>query len=409
MARRKSLEDRHVLIQTEYEYEIEAAFTYGSKSYNIMKESIQYVYIDYNYREKILPVMYMSVNLDAALYNKFMPLQSKAKMTVWIKRKKKNYTSAVYSSVIRCSCDYFMQDDPNTFIELDKNDEDLGRNYKKTFIGLIKSDLVAQNKKTFEGIYRNTNTVSLAQAATSGMRIVMQPFEHNVDLEEFYCPTITTIGQFLAYLNSKYSFYNGAFTYFMDFEKTYLISNDGSYIDAKDGDHFPYVAFDIRDLTKHQAQMVGQVNDSKQRSYIIYVNASDANISIDRSTPQLTSGTMAINELGESNTKPIDTSAITSIEANIAATTVISSTDPNAAGTQSKIVEQNSDTLTIAKVGVDARIFTLNKQYLLSNYEQNPKYCGVYYLVHKSEIYLRSGACMQCQVMLSMRKSADFK
>lgn len=406
---RRSTTDRHILIQTEYEYEVEAAFTYGSRSYNIMRESIQYIYIDYDYRNKILPVMYMSVNLDATLYNKFLPLQNKAKMTIWLKRKKKDFTSAVYSSVIRCSCDYFMQDDPNTFIELDKNDADQGRNFKRTFIGLIKSDLIAKNKKTFEGIYRNTNTVSLAQAATVGMKMVMQPFEHNVELEEFYCPTITTIGQFLAYLNSKYSFYNGAFTYFMDFDKTYLISNDGSYIDAKDGDYFPYIAFDIRDLTKHQAQMVGQINDRRQKSYIIYVNASDANIVIDRSTPQLTSGTMAINELGESDTHPIDTSAITSIEANIAATTVISSTDPNAAETVSAIVEQNSDTLTIAKIGVDARIFTLNKQYLLSNYEQNPKYCGVYYLIRKREIYLRTGANMQCQITLSMRKSADFK
>ena len=57
---------------------------------------------------------------------------------------------------------------------------------------------------------------------------------------------------------------------------------------------------------------------------------------------------------------------------------------------------------------MDSRVFTLNKQYLLSNYEDNPKYCGVYYMTKKEEIYLRTGDQMTCQMTITLRKCADF-
>ena len=62
----------------------------------------------------------------------------------------------------------------------------------------------------------------------------------------------------------------------------------------------------------------------------------------------------------------------------------------------------------ITKVDMDSRVFTPNKQYLLCNYEDNPKYCGIYYMVDKKEIYLRNGNQMSCQMTITFKKSADF-
>ena len=80
----------------------------------------------------------------------------------------------------------------------------------------------------------------------------------------------------------------------MDFDKTYLRSNDGSYIDAKDGD-FRYVAFDIRDMTAHQALTTGMVEDPDQDAYIVYVPGQDAQITIDRVTSNLVGTVNAVD------------------------------------------------------------------------------------------------------------------
>ena len=235
----------------------------------------------------------------------------------------------------------------------------------------------------------------------------MQPFTNNIELESFSCPPIGTVGQFIAYVNSQYSFYNGSYIYFMDFDKTYLRSNDGSYIDAKEGG-YPYIAFDIRDMTEYQAQTIGIVEDSKQKAYVIYVDGANARITMNRSTSQLNGNVISINSEGSSTTANIDTSAITSIASNMNGANILRSDDPNAANVVASSIEESVGTLMITKTDMDSKIFTPNKQYLLSNYQDNPSYCGIYYLTGKEELYLRSGTALKCQITLGMKKTADF-
>ena len=57
---------------------------------------------------------------------------------------------------------------------------------------------------------------------------------------------------------------------------------------------------------------------------------------------------------------------------------------------------------------MDTRIFTPNKQYMLSYYNDNPGYCGLYYLVSKTEVYLMSGTDLKSQMTIMLKKCADF-
>ena len=58
---------------------------------------------------------------------------------------------------------------------------------------------------------------------------------------------------------------------------------------------------------------------------------------------------------------------------------------------------------------MDTRVFTPNRQYLLSNYEDNPKYCGTYYMVYKKEIYLRVGNVLKSQMTIGLKRISGFK
>ena len=395
---------------TTYIYDCELFFnSIDGTSTEILKDTIKYIIVEHDYRKAIMPVMYMKVNLVPSVYNKMVPEQGKSKLYLKLYRtRRKGSTSATAKKVIYDEFDYFMTDDPSGYKKLDTIGEEKGIAYKECFIGIIKLDLQKQNQRSFESVYKNTNMVSLVQNATSHMKMIIQPFANNEYFNYLVCPPVNTVGQFLAYLNTRKSFYNGSYTYYMDFDKTYLRSNDGSYIDAKDGD-YKYIAFDIRDLTANQALTNGMVEDPNQDAYIIYVAARDAQINVDRITSSLVSDIQAVDTKDGSTlqTAVVNTSYNTNIGTSGANVTHVS-VDPNAATNMSTRIAENSNTMIITKVDMDSRVFTPNKQYLLCNYEDNPKYCGIYYMVSKKEIYLRNGAQMTCQMTITFKKCADF-
>ena len=172
-----------------------------------------------------------------------------------------------------------------------------------------------------------------------------------------------------------------------------------------------YIAFDVEDLTQYQSLSTGIVEDDSQDAYIIYINANDAQVSTDRVTNELTSIVTSVDTAqgGEAtDVSIIDTSAITNITSNTNASNIITSTDPNAAANAATIIAENSNTLVVTKTDMDTRIFTPNKQYMLSYYNDNPGYCGLYYLVNKTEVYLMSGTNLKSQMTIMLKKCADF-
>lgn len=395
---------------TTFTYDCEVSFNNAetNTATEILKECVKYLLIEHDYTKRVMPIIYLKVNLTPSLYNAMVPQQGVSKIFLNLTRtRKQGSTSSCAKSVIRGEFEYYMTDDPNSYKEMDTIGESNGSAYKLCYIGLIQSDLQSKNKKSFEGIYKNTNMVSLVQEATKNMDIIIQPFANNTNITSFACPTVTSIGQFLQYLNQQYSFYSGSYIYYLDFDKTYLRSNDGSYIDAKDGDH-KYVAFDIRDMTNYNSLTSGMVDDEKQDAYVIFIESNNAQVSIDRVTSELNGQITNVSNGSVQETAAIDTSAITSIESNIAANTIITTTDPNGASNMATQIAENSDTLVVTKADMDSRVFTPNKQYMLSYYEDNPNYCGIYYLTKKQEVYLRNGDQMSCDMTITMKKSADF-
>lgn len=390
-----------------YVHDIELSFNYNRKSTTILKESVKYIIIDTDYRKRIMPIIYMNLSIQPSVYNSMVSSQGIGKLFLRIWSKDTTSNSSVEKTYIYDEFDYYMTDDPNAFKKLDETGESSGQAYKNTTIGLIKTDLVRMNAiSTSDTIYKNCNTASIVQNVMSKMsnKIIIQPFSNNIQLDNFPCPAFSTIGQFISYINSRYSFYNGSYVYFLDFDKTYLRSNDGSYIDIKDGD-FQYIAIDIRDLTSYQAFTTGLVIDKKQKAYIIYVDGNNANITTNRETQQQTSSITVIDSHGNmTQSQTIDTEYITNVTSSSNSTTVIKSDDPNAAQSSAATIYENTGQLIINKTSVDSRIFTLNKSYILANYQDNTKYNGTYYPIFKKELFVRTGDHMDNKITLGLQR-----
>lgn len=389
--------------QASYKYECELSLNYEGSSTPIMKEFVRYIIVQYDYKNRIMPIIYIRLGIPASIYNMMVPLQQKAKLYLKLYRYNGKGTSYLPKDYIYDEFDYYMTENPNSYKKLEVAGEEYGGSYKVCTLGLLKGSLTALNKKHFEGIYKDTNTMSLVKMAMGDMKAIIEPFINNSDIKNINIPPISTIGQFIAYINSQHSFYNGPYTYFMDFDKTYLLSNNGNYVDAKDGS-YQYVALDIRDFTSIKIKMPGMIIDEAQKSYIVYVDGSDVVITSDKIKPQLSSNVTTVNSEGETQTIEVDTSELTNVDYDEDSEVIVKSDDENAALSLSSMIEKTSGAIYIQKADLDSRVITPNKQILLANYEDNPKYCGKYYLISKEEIYARTGECLKCVINIGIQK-----
>ena len=62
-------------------YDCEMSFNLKNKSYDILPQVVKYIIIDYDYRQRVMPVIYINLNLEPALYNKMVPNQGVGKIS----------------------------------------------------------------------------------------------------------------------------------------------------------------------------------------------------------------------------------------------------------------------------------------------------------------------------------------
>ena len=394
--------------QSSFSYDFELSYIdKNNKEYLILPEAIQYVVIDYDYDNHIMPLIYMIGNIEANLYQRMKDNQFKGKVQFSLFKINKYGTSRTRTRYISDLFDYFIKDDPNPTKDLDKMVDGKGQAFKKCVVGLVKIELTTNNQKQFNTVYRNTNVMSIIQNATSHMKMVIEPFRFNDNVTEFSVPPISTVGQFVAFVDQNYSFYGSPYCYFMDFDKTYLKSNTGKWIDAKDG-KYPYIAFDVRDMSNYQSLVDGMIVDDEQMAYIVYVEKDMATLNPDRVTPNMVGSVVAVTSTGETQQVAVDTSVISNVTNDIANATVIRNDNMNIARMLASSIEQKSANLTITKAHTDHSIYTPNKEFLLSNYEDQTQFTGRYYMAWKKEIYQRSGSEFKGLINIGMRLVSNY-
>lgn len=389
--------------QSSYSYEIEMSYVDpNNREFPVVSPSIQYAVVDYDYDNYVMPIIYIIANLEANLYQRMQEGQFKGSVSFTLLKRNSSKENSSYTTYIQDEFQYFMKDTPNPTKELDKQVDGKGQAYKLVVIGLVKIGLTEKNNKSFNTIYKNTNVASIVKDAMKHMRVVMEPFNFNYNITEFSVPPISTVGQFIAFVDQNFSLYGSPYLYFMDFDKVYLKSNSGKWVDAKDG-KFKYIAIDVRDLSDFMQLIDGQVTDDSQDAYIIYVPQDKAKISPDRVTPNTTGAIVTISSDGTTQTASVDTSLITNVKSDIENVTPIKSDNANLAKMTAQAIEQKAVTLTISKAHTDHSIYTPNKEYLLSNYQGQNQYLGRYYMSYKKEIYQRSGPEMKGLITLGLR------
>lgn len=391
--------------QHAYKGNITLAFDYKAnvnssvERLQIESERIKYLIIENMYENvNILPVIYISINVSSDMYSKIVNSNETSKFYLLIKKKDGLSQNSIFNKIIEDKFTYVVSSTNANYSEtLDANAVDA---YKGITIGLVSDKMTNELRKSFNGVYQNIDQNTLVKLATKDLnKQVIAPLKYNKHYKEFVIPPIASRYRLLNFIFDHDPFYDSVFTFFMDFNRTYLIPRNGKAIDSKDGKP-NNIIINVKNYTAQEAFDDGYTIENN--AYVLYINGASTNMIINNATSKVTNNIVGYWD-SYSSTQNLNIDNNNTAE-NTTKTMFIRSN--NAAGLRNQI-ESESVVLELLKQNLDGDIFEPNRSYNVSNYGKYTKYNGAYYLVYKREIYTpNSGKEFTISTNVGLKKAA---
>ena len=359
-----------------YSATIDLFFDYNNIREKIPSENIVYVLVESNYDNDVLPIIYISLSVDSNMYTKIIKYKSLAKFYLNIKKINKNSISSISKNAISGSFSYIPSTTNPNYTE-DLSNATSGDSYKRIMLGLVSIELTNTLRKSFNNIYNNINTDNLISLALEGTNYIAEKIIYNTHYNSILVPPLTSRYRLLEFIFNSDPFYDTKFRYFMDFERSYLLSKSGNSVDSGDG-QLSSIIVDIRSITENEAYYDGV--EVKNDAYYVYINPINSNVTLEQGIEKVANQIVAVDEdkieivdLDINKTEGSDTKQMFIRTDNV-------SVYKNELETNTIIVE-------IVKQHIDGSIFTPNKCISINNYGEYSKYNGKYIMIYKREFY----------------------
>lgn len=380
---------------------IELAFDYQGNREKIQSEKIIYIMIESDYENRVLPIIYVSMAVSGTLYSKIMKYKDSAKFYLSINKQNVNSNSSIAKNTLSGTFSYIPStSNPNYSEDLNNPDDYTDSSYRRIMLGLVSTELTNQLRKSFNNVYNNIDQNTLVGLALEGTNVVIEPLEYNEKYDSILVPPITSRYKMLDFIFNKDSFYDTNYRYFMDFDKSYLLSKVGNPVDAGDG-QLTNVIIDIRSVTANESYYEGI--EVKNGAYYIYVNPSNTNITLNEGTEKVANQIVGVDDDGEVQTLDLDINNTVGSE-----TKQMFVRSSNAALYKNEL-ETNTIIIEILKQNIDGSAFTPNKCITINNYDDYKKYNGKYLIIYKKEFYkcVAGEFVVSCNVGLKKIKNIE--
>lgn len=362
-----------------YVASIDLAFDNNGKRTTIPQEKIVYLLIEHDYEKQVLPIIYVNVSINSDLYSDILKYKETAKFYLNIKIKNENSASSILKDVINGTFNYIPSDNnPNYQQNLSDSGSIDDAYYRRIMIGLVSVELMNSLRKSFNGIYNNIDQKTLVGVALEGTNCIIEDIKYNQEFSSILIPPVASRYKFLEYIFDRNNFYDTKFRYFMDFERSYLLSKRGDGIDAGDGE-LSSIIVDIRSVAEYEAYFDGV--SIKNGSYYIYVNPASTNVILDEGTEKVANQIVAVDYDTEIQNIDMDINNINGSE-----TKQMFVRSDNAALFKNEL-ETNTVIIELVKQYIDGSIFSPNKCILVNNFGEYEKYNGKYLMVYKREFF----------------------
>ena len=393
------------MVNNLFRYNVSALYINGDEVTEIMPESISSLAAVYDYDNKNMPILYMEFNVKADLYDAMVINIETARIILTIKRYDKKAASGLERIFIRKEFSYLMETDPDYHKPLEKLEnsrEPIETSYKRGIIALMDTESLDNNSVQYNDIFKNSNMISIVHRYTKHMRMIIEPFTYNETIPCLIIPPITSIRALLKFLNECYPFYDKGYRYFRDFDRTYLLSNEGNPVDDNT-DMYDTMIIEIMDTTAVETKSSGIYTDPNQKAYVMQVDALDTNVSIDIVRNKEFNAIVGVDTFGDSKTVDLFTNVDDQKEK------VLLSRVYNLRYLENVKAQIDSGTvvLQLKRTEIDSSIITPNKEYIIKNYREYSEYNGRYILSSKRDVYLQQNNEFISNTILTFRKMLD--
>lgn len=382
-----------------YNARITLSFDYENEHISIDTMNIAYLYIDSSYVANVLPIIYLGLLVNDTLYNKIVEYKSTGSFTVDIKKfsvNKKQTTTG--KSILKDHFSYLLSTNTANFMQdLNEASPNKGEDMKRQIlIGLISKEMTNKLRKSFNGVYNNVSESTLVSLALEGTNPVIERLTTNKNYKSIIIPPLATRYQLLKYIFDKDPFYSTQFVMFMDFNRTYLLSQNGKKVSAEDGKP-DSVLIKVNSIMSNASYFEGMsVADDH---YYLDIAPTDIKILSNDSSNKMVDNVTIIDE--NNNISNLDIDYDNQTKGLNSKQVIVRSNNPELL---KNTLESNQVRVQVVKSYIDGSVFTPNKTYNLINDKGNEQFDGLYILENKQEVFKPTVDDFQMSVVLTLRK-----
>ena len=390
----------------EYKYQIEMKLNDGKELTPIPIEQISGMIIDRSYDDSSMPIIIMQLAIGKLLLEKIITNKVNGSMLLIVKKFAVKDNTFI-EDYINEEFYYDTYSDISYTKEIeyrDKEAEDMDDVLRSVNIGLISLDASNKNKVTFNNVYRNVTNRCMALIATQNVGdLVFEDNMNSVTYDELLVPPIDSIRDMLEYLNDRNTFYNSRYRYFMDFDRTYLLSSDGMGVETID-DPNNTVYINVIEPINKGAYVEGMTVDQDKKAYIISIDANYSKMYTNNTAEKNFNLMHGISSSGK--TKDIDVSINKSKNSTDRKINIrVPYENFGILNNIRHSIESEAHALTVLKSNIDSSIITLNKHYIVNNVEKYSSLNGDFILSKKVETYQRQGEYFVSECLITFRSS----
>lgn len=396
-----------------YKYSVTATLIHDNDIIELPDRSITYLNINSDYDNNHMPTIYMGFEVHSDLYDFMAENYETTKIILSIKKYdsntlnslKNNYIQKEFSYIIVVDKDYHRSsiDKPLTELDTTRNISNEVYSYVPGTIALIDMDSYNDNKVLYNDIIKNSNMISIINKYTKHMPIVIEPFKDNKKIDTLIIPPITSINDLLKFLNEFSCFYDRGYRYFRDFDKTYILSNEGNPVN--DGiDNYNTVLLNILDSDNPLTRSVGVNIDKAKNMYYIDLDINDTHTDEYIAKNKEYNSIIGISSTGDIRRLKLH-GDIEDKDKYLMQR--ISNNNMKYIDNIKHEIDSSSVTLRIVRPEIDSSIITPNKEYLVQNNMEYQEYNGRYLLSTKKDSFILQGEDYVSFTILTFRKVMD--
>lgn len=278
----------------------------ASKAIYIPTENVRKLFIDHNYSESNMPVMYCTLNIDKTLFDKIVLGAKTDSIVLCLKKFDADAKAPTKIMIYNSVCEYFLNHDINYNKDIDykmkPDDKEPDRKdvYREVSIGLMFKDCIERNKKTNNMVIKDSTMMNIVGAVVKGQPALVEPFTYNDKFDQLIIPPQPSLTKAIAFLNDTKVFYDTQYRLFFEPECVYIVSSSGTPT-PKRSDKYDTVRFIVYKPNDIRASALGESEDKASKSYVININANDTNFRVDADIAKEFSNISAIINPSKSN------------------------------------------------------------------------------------------------------------